>query len=78
MYQKDGAQMKKKKLQDTKEYDLEWIIETVKEIFNKDISNFSEIQRKMLRDQYLDNLRDGLTTKEAMEKALQIVLCFNQ
>ena len=66
-----------KKLQGTKEDDPEWIIETVKELFNKNINNLSENQRKMLRDQYLENLKDGLQPKEAMEKALQIVSCFN-
>jgi len=69
--------MNKKKLQGTKEDDPEWIIETVKELFNKDINDLSENQRKMLRDQYLENLRDGLSPKEAMEKALQVTLCFN-
>ena len=61
----------------TKECDPEWIIETAKELFNTDINNLSENQRKMLRDQYLENLRDGLQPKEAIEKALQIVLSFN-
>ena len=70
--------MKNKKLQGTKECDPGWIREIVKGIFNKDINNLSEHQRKILRDQYLENLRDGLTPREAIEKALKIVLCFNQ
>ena len=70
--------MKEKKLQSPKEHDPEWIIETVKELFNKDINSLSKNQRKILRDQYLDYLRDGLLPKEAMEKAIQIVACFNE
>ena len=70
--------MNKKKLQDNNENDPDWIIETVTEIFNNDINNLSEYQRKLLREQYLENLRDGLPPKKAMEKALQIILCFDQ
>ena len=69
--------MKIKKLQGTKECDPEWIIEIVKSLFNKDINYLSDHHKKMLRDQYLENLRDGLKPKEAIEKALKIVLCFN-
>jgi hypothetical protein len=67
-----------KKNQSTKEQDPEWIIETVKELFKKDINSLSKNQRKILRDQYLDNLREGLRPKEAMEKAILIVSCFNK
>ena len=70
--------MNKKKLQNDNENDPEWIIETVTEIFNNDINNLSEYQRKLLREQYLENLKDGLSPKKAMEKALQIILCFDQ
>ena len=70
--------MKNRKLQGTKECDPEWIIEIVKGLFNKDLNYLSDHQKKMLRDQYLENLRDGLKPKEAIEKAIQIVLCFNQ
>jgi hypothetical protein len=67
-----------KKIQSNKEQDPEWIVETVKELFKKDINNLSKNQRKILRDQYLDNLREGLRPKEAMEKAILIVSCFNE
>ena len=70
--------MKEKKSQSTKEHDPEWIIETVKELFNKDINSLPKNQRKILREQYLDYLRDGLRPREAMEKAIQIVACFNE
>ena len=70
--------MKGKNLQDINENDPEWIIETVKELFNKDINSLSKNQKKMLQDQYFDYLEDGLQPKEAMEKALKIILCFNK
>ena len=67
-----------KKLQGTKECDPEWIVEIVEGLLYRDINNLSDRQKKMLRGLYLENLRDGLKPREAMEKALQIVLCFNQ
>ena len=69
--------MKEKKLQSTKDHDPVWIIETVEEIFKKDINSLSKNQRKILRDQYLDYLKEGLRPKEAMEKAILIVTCFD-
>jgi hypothetical protein len=69
--------MKMKKLQSIEECDPEWIKETVKALHNNNVNNLSEYQRKMLCDQYLEKLRDGLKPKEAIEKALKIVLCFN-
>ena len=70
--------MKMKELLGTEDSDPEWIREIIKGLFNKNINNLSEHQRKMLRDQYLENLKDGLKPKLAIEKALRIVLCFNQ
>ncbi len=70
--------MKIKKLQGTKECDPGWITEIAEGLLDININDLSEYQKKMLRTQYLKNLRDGLKPKEAMKKALQIVLCFNQ
>ena len=67
-----------KKLQGIKERDPDWIIEIAVGLLDINIDNLSDHQKKMLRDQYLENLRDGLKPKEAIEKAIQIVLCFNQ
>ena len=67
-----------KKVQSIKERDPDWIIEIAVGLLDINIDNLSDHQKKMLRDQYLENLRDGLKPKEAMKKALQIVLCFNQ
>ena len=70
--------MRMKKLQSVKERDPDWIIEIAVGLLDINIDNLSDHQKKMLRDQYFKNLRDGLKPKEAMEKALQIVLCFIQ
>jgi len=70
--------MKEKKLQTNKERDPEWIIQTVEELFNKDINSLPKNQRKTLREQYLEYLREGLHPREAIEKAIQIVACFNK
>ena len=70
--------MKIKKLQDAKECDPGRIKEIAEGLLDININDLSEHQKKMLRTQYLKNLRDGLMPKKAMKKALQIVLCFNQ
>jgi len=70
--------MKNKKLKDTKEYDQKWTIEISGGLLDRNIKDLSDWQKKMLHTQYLKNLRDGLQPKEAIEKALEIVLCFNQ
>ena len=70
--------MKIKKLQGTKECDPRWITEVAEGLLDRNINDLSDYQKKMLRTQYLKNLRDGLKPKKAMKKALKIVLCFNQ
>ena len=70
--------MRNNKLQSIKKRDPEWIIEIAKGLLDINTNDLSESQKKMLRDQYLENLRSGLKPKEAMEKAFQIVLCFDQ
>lgn len=56
--------------------DSKWIKETAKILLEKNINNFSENQITLLRELYLENLRDGLKPKQAMDKAYQIVNCF--
>ena len=70
--------MKIKKLQGAKECDPGWIKEIAEGLLDININDLSEYQKKMLRTQYLKNLKDGLKPKKAIKKALQIVLCFNQ
>jgi len=64
------------KQQHKTEPDPEWVLEIIKGLLDINTDDLSENQKKMLRNQYLANLRDGLKPKDAMEKALQIVLCF--
>lgn len=74
----DGdQQIKLKRFQNIKKYDPEWIKVIANALLDININNLSDRQKKMLRDQYLDNIKDGLKPKEAIEKALQIVLCFD-
>lgn len=67
-----------KKLQGLKEHDPRWIKEIAEALLDINIDNLSTIQKKMLCDHYLENLKDGMKPREAIEKALQIVYCFKQ
>ena len=71
-----GQQKKLKKSQKIKDCDPEWIKVIASALLDVNINNLSDSQKKMLRDQYFDNIRDGLKPKQAIEKAFQIVLCF--
>ena len=66
-----------KKLQRINESDLEQILKIARGLLDINIKRLTKNQKKMLRDQYLANLRRGLEPREAMEKAFEIVLCFN-
>jgi len=78
VYPMDGDyKIKLKKMRNIKKCDPDWIKVIADALLDININDLSDRQKKMLRDQYLDNLRDGLKPKEAIEKALQIVLCFN-
>jgi hypothetical protein len=68
----------KKKLQGTKHNDPDWITEIAIGVLDIKINDLSEKQKKMLRETYLENIRDGMKPKEAIEKAVEIVKCFNQ
>jgi hypothetical protein len=70
-------QIKLKKLRQIKKCDPEWINVIADALLDIDVNNLSDRQKKMLRDQYLENLKNGLKPKEAIEKAMQIVSCFN-
>jgi len=68
--------METNKILGTKEQDPEWIKELVNGYLGKDINTLSDYQKKMLRDQYFDYLREGLKPRDAIKKAFEIVLCF--
>ena len=65
-----------RKLKSTKKSVPKWRKETIGIIFYIDSDKLSDKQKKMMHDLYIDNLRDGLKPKEAMDKAFQIVTCF--
>jgi len=69
--------MVNKKLSGTKENDPEWITEIAHGLLDINLDELSNIQKKMLRDQYFDYLRDGLKPKDAIKKAIQIIKCFS-
>lgn len=74
----DGEhKLKLKKMQKIKNYDPDWIKVIANTLLDININDLSDHQKKMLRDQYLENLREGFKPKEAIERALQIVRCFN-
>jgi len=66
-----------KKIQDIKNYDSKWIKETLECILYIDVNKLSDKQIKMLRELYLENIKDGLKPKEALEKAYKVISCFN-
>lgn len=66
-----------KKLQGLREKDPEWIKEIAEGLLDVNINNLSNDQKKMLSDNYIENLHEGLKPRDAMQKALQVVLCFN-
>ena len=66
-----------KKIQDIKKYDSKWIKETLEGILYIDVNKLSDKQIKMLRELYLENIKDGLKPKEALDKAYKVISCFN-
>jgi len=70
-------QIRLKKVHQIKKCDPEWIKVIADALLDINVNNLSNRQKKMLRDQYLENLRNGLKPKEAIEKAMQIVSCFD-
>ena len=69
--------MRNKKLQSIKECNSEQIIKIAKGLLDINTEDLTENQKIMLHDQYLAYLKHGLKPREAMEKALRVVLCFN-
>ena len=65
-----------KKLQGTKKHDPKCRKETIESIVYINSDKLSDKQKKMLHDLYLEYIRDGLKSKEARDKAFQIVTCF--
>lgn len=73
---KRGRYMGFKKFHSRKKCNPRYKKETVEDILDFNNKKFSDRQKKMLYELYLENLKDGLKPKEAMDKAYQIVNCF--
>jgi hypothetical protein len=68
--------MVKKKLKGTQFNDPDWITEIAVILLDINVNELSENQKKILRDTYIDNLRNGMKPKDAIKNALEIVKCF--
>ena len=71
------AKINHKKLQSSNQHDSNWIKETAECLLGRKVDNLSDTQIRMLRNLYLENLRDGLKHREAMKQANNVVTCFN-
>jgi len=56
--------------------DPEWIKELSEAFLDINIEKLSKEQRKLFREIYFEKINSGLTPKEAVEQAMEIVLCF--
>ena len=73
---KRGRYFGLKKYQANKKCGPKYRKEIIDGIFYINFDKLSDKQKKMIHDLYLENLREGLKPKEAMDKALKIVTCF--
>ena len=65
----------KKALQGLPDDDPEWIKE-IFQVTNK--GKLTDEDKKMIRELYHEYIRDGLDSRDALEKAKSIVLCFEK
>ena len=70
------SQQVSKKTSRFKNPNPKWIKETTMALIDKRIEDFSNEQIRILRNLYLENLRDGMKPKQAMSKAIQVISCF--
>jgi hypothetical protein len=68
--------MELKKIHSTKKREPKQKKNTLEGIFYINFDKFSEKQKKMFHNLYLEYIRDGLNSKEAMDKASRMVNCF--
>ena len=65
-----------KKIKNIKKYNLKWKKETLEGIFYINFNKLTDKQKKMLHELYLEYVNNGKKSKEALDKAYQIVTCF--
>ena len=51
--------------------DPEWIKELADGLEDRNIKNFSEEQKRILREIFFENLNNGIKPKDAIEKSLE-------
>ena len=76
---KSGSYLGLKILNRTKKFNQKYTEnkdEIVDNILDLNIDKLSDKQKKMLHCIYLENLRDGLKFKDAIDRAYQIAICF--
>jgi uncharacterized protein YnzC (UPF0291/DUF896 family) len=56
--------------------DPDWINEIAEALLDVNINKLSEKQKNLLRELYLENLKNGMKPKESINNALQVVSCF--
>ena len=59
-----------------KQLDLVWINELARFINQQDSANKIEELKKTFIDLYVENLQEGLSPSEALEKAKLMIFCF--
>jgi hypothetical protein len=65
--------MIKKESQRVNESDPDWIKELVEGLEERNLKNFSDYQKRMLRKYFFKNLNNGIKPKDAIEKSIEYV-----
>ena len=60
------------------ESDPEWIKELAYGLEDKNISNFSEDQKRILRKQFFEDLNNGVKPKDAIIRSLEIIESYDE
>jgi hypothetical protein len=59
-----------------KQLDPEWIREFERFLNERDNKEKFEVVKKVFVETYLENIREGMKTKDALQKAKEIAQCF--
>jgi hypothetical protein len=60
------------------ENDPDWIKELADGLEDRNISNFSDDQKRILREQFLENLNNGFKPKDAILRSLENIESFDE
>jgi hypothetical protein len=56
------------------ESDPEWVIELVRSLENNNVCDFSDDKKRILREQYLIKIKEGIKPKNAIEESIDVLL----